>query len=212
LSLSEAGERVPSVFVSVDLLLATLSRVECVARVLAAVTTAAACLALAVPCVARADDVPPTLALTVMLKVLTYDSAFAARGSGDFVVLVPYAPKEEADAKEAIEAAEAVEQKVIVGRPLRFTAVPLAELSSKAASASAILLHRRTSAAQAKSIAGAAGRLYTLALDSARVDESILLGVGSASGRPQVAINIRVAHEAGVEFAPTVLKIARTVQ
>ena len=196
----------------VDLTRATLSPDACVARLFNAAIAAAACLAVLTPRLAHADDVPPALALTVMLKVITYDAAFAARGGGDFVVLVPYGPKEDADAKDAIEAGEALEQKAIVGRTIRYTAVPLAELAARAASASAILVHRHTSAAQAKTIAAAAGRLYTLALDPALVDDSILLGVGSASGRPQVAINVRVAREAGVEFAPTVLKIARTVQ
>jgi hypothetical protein len=172
----------------------------------------AVCLVLAVPFASRADETPPALAITVMLKVLTYDSAFAGRGSGDFVVLVPYGPKEEDDAREVVAAGEAVEQKAIVGRPIRFVAVPIADLAVRALTGAAVIAHKKIQADQAKSIAKAAGRLYLLALDPALVDDSFMVGVGVNAGRPQVVINVRVARAAGAEFAPAVLKVAKAVQ
>lgn len=164
---------------------------------------------------ARANDVPAPLALTVMLKVLTYDDRFDQHGQGDFLVLVPYGPAEEAAAREAVATASGLDQKSILKRGLRFDAVPLSQLRARvvADKAAALLAPRGTSDATAKELAAeaASSKLYTLAFDVKLVESSLLLGVANNQGRPQVVVNSTAAKACNVEFRPAVLKLARTV-
>src|SRR4051794_32022343 len=79
---------------------------------------------------AHAQEVPGHLALMVMLKVLTYDINFSSRGTGDFLVLVPFAKGEQARATETVDKAMSVDLRSINDRSLKFIAVPIAELAS----------------------------------------------------------------------------------
>ena len=161
---------------------------------------------------AQAQEVPGHLALMVMLKVLTYDTNFASRGSGDFVVLVPFAKGDAGRAADTVEKAEGVDLHSINDRALKFVAVPVSELG--ATKGSAVLLHAGMAAEVAKDIVGQAtrARLYSLAFDEALVKEGSMLGVASNGGKPQVLINVTTARSAGVDFAPAVLRVARTFQ
>jgi hypothetical protein len=163
---------------------------------------------------AHAQDVPHSLALMVMLKVLTYDATFSSRGAGDFVVLVPFGAGDEAKAAAAVDIASGMELRTINGRTLKFIAVPAAELAG-GAKASAVLLHSGMPLAAARDAVAAAGRsrLYSLAFDEALVrDAAAMLSVASNAGRPQVVLHIGTARAIGAEFGPSVLKVARTVQ
>lgn len=177
-------------------------------------TVSALCVALLAGAAPPADDVPAPLALTLMLKVLTYDGEFGHHGTGDFVVLVPG----DAEAgKSVLEAVDQIEHKAILGRRLSFVVVTPNELEKKAneLKASAVLAPRGTTNAQAQAISklGAASHLYTLALDSRLVEnEGLMLGVALNAGKPQLVMNVTAARAAGADFKPTVLKIARTVQ
>lgn len=168
---------------------------------------------LAMSAAAEEEAVPSPLALTLMLKVLTYDAEFGKHGQGDFVVLI----SGDGDAARAVlDDAERIEQKAIVGRKLSFVVVAPGELEKRAGElrAAAVIVPRGTSAAVVHQIArlGGAARLYTLALDAAHVDLGMVLGVGLNGGKPQPVINVTAARAAGVDFKPTVLKVARTVQ
>ncbi len=160
---------------------------------------------------ARAQEVPPQLALMVMLKVLTYDGHFAERGGGDFVVLVPYAKGGEGRAAELVEKAQGLELKSINERPLKFLAVAASELGG-GTRASAVLLHAGfpPDAAQEVLAIATKARLYSLALDEALVKQGAMLSVASNAGKPQVVLNVTTARVVGAEMGPSVLKVART--
>jgi hypothetical protein len=161
---------------------------------------------------AQADAVPPSLALMVMLKVLTYDSGFPARGGGTFVVVVPYAPAEQGSADEAVSVASHVDLHSINDRRLKFVAVPLANLGET--KASAVLLPVGLSTASAKEALQVAARakLYTLAFDESLVRAGAMLGVTVNAGKPQVVVNVSAARASAVDFSASVLKVAKTYQ
>lgn len=169
-------------------------------------------LAVTLPCAAVADEaVPEPLALMVMLKVLTYDTNFASRGAGDFVVLVPFAKGAEARATAAVAKAEAINLHSINDRALRFVPIALADLPGT--KASAVLLHAGFAPETAREVvvASSRARLYTLAFDEPLVkDGGAMLGVASNAGKPQVVINTVTARSVGADFAGAVLKVART--
>jgi hypothetical protein len=158
---------------------------------------------------------PTALALTLMLKVITYDTAFTRTGEGTFVVLVPWAG-DSARAEEVVAVAGTLSQKVILHRSLRFVAVKSSELSAKISELhpSALLAPQGTPVSVARDIARAAAdaKIYSLALDVERVQDGIALGVGTDNDKPQLNINMSAARAEGCDFQPSVLKIAHTVQ
>jgi hypothetical protein len=174
----------------------------------------ALCVVLLSAAAAPPEEVPSTLALTLMLKVITYDGEFGRHGQGDFVVLVPG----DAEATRPVfEAVDQLEHKAILGRRLSFVAVGAGEVEKKAneLKASALLAPRGTSAAAAQQLSRLSGssHLYSLALDPRLVEEGgLMLGVALNAGKPQLVMNVTAARAAGADFKPTVLKIARTVQ
>lgn len=173
----------------------------------------AAAVALAVwSAVAVAQDVPGNLALMVMLKVLTYDVNFAARGTKEFVVLVPYAKGSEARANDTIAMAEAMDLQAINGRALKYLPVPVADVAG--AKASAVLLHAGMSLEVAREVLAVAARArwYSLAFDEALVRDGAMLGVVSNGGRPQVVVNVPTARSIGAELGPAVLRVAKAIQ
>lgn len=156
------------------------------------------------------ERVPDSLGVLVMLKVLTYDSGFDARGSGDFVVLVPFAPGREADANALAKVGNALEVKSIKERPLRFVVLAAAESSKQ--SASAVLLHANFPGEVARPLLnmGRSRRWYTLSLDETLMLDGSVLGVGLSDGKPQPLLNVTASKAIGAEFASAVLKRART--
>jgi hypothetical protein len=158
----------------------------------------------------------PALALTLMLKVITYDNAFARTGEGAFVVLVPYAGADREQADEVVAAAETLAQKMILHRSLKFVPVKADELSAKVGEqhASAVLMPSGAPASLTQRVVSvaAAQHIYSLAMDPERVDDGIALGVATNNGKPQLIINITSARAEGCEFQPSVLKVAKTVQ
>lgn len=156
------------------------------------------------------ERVPDGLGLLVMLKVLTYDTGFDARGDGEFVVLVPYASGHEAEANALAKVGNALDVKSIKERALRFVVVPAAESSKQ--TASAVLLHANFPGEVARPLLtmGRTKRWYTLVLDETLLVDGAVLGVGLSEGKPQPLINVTTARTVGAEFASAVLKRART--
>lgn len=154
------------------------------------------------------DRVPEELGLKVILKVASYDAAFDSHGTGDFVVLVPFGPGDEAKANAAVSLGSSLEVKSIKERPLRFKAVPLAELDPK--KATALLIHTGFSLDALPGVLERArpARLYVFAFDEAAVQQGAVLGVGLANGKPQPLVNVGAARALGAEFGP-VLRLAR---
>lgn len=156
------------------------------------------------------ERVPDSLGVLVMLKVLTYDAGFDARGSGDFVVLVPYANGHEAEATALAKLGSSLDVKSIKERPLRFVVVPANESAKQ--SASAVLLHANFPGEVARPLLtmGRNRRWYTLSLDETLMLDGSVLGVGLSDGKPQPLLNVTAAKAIGAEFASAVLKRART--
>ena len=161
---------------------------------------------------ARSEDrVPEPLGLMVMLKVVSYDTSFATHGSGDFVVLVPFAPGQEAKATALATLGGTLEVKTIKERALRFVPVPIDELGSK--KGAAVLLHIAFPADLLKPALekARAEKWYVLAFDEMPVHDGALLGVGLSNGKPQPLINVAAMRALGADFGP-VLRLARTFQ
>ncbi len=173
---------------------------------------AVAALALLTASSARAERVPDSLGVLVMLKVLTYDAGFDARGGGEFVVLVPWAPGHEDDAQALAKTAAGLDVKSIKERPLRFVVVPAGDCGKQ--SASAVLLHAGFPGEAARPVMNLARgrRWYALSLDEALMPDGAVLGVGLADGKPQLLLNVTASRAVGAEFAAAVLKRARTFQ
>ena len=164
---------------------------------------------------AWAQAVPTPLGLLVLLKVLTYDTRFGEHGSGDFVVLVPYDAALLSEARELVSAGGALDTQKINERPLVFEAVALEDLDArlKARAAAAVLLPRGLNGPGLSRALEAAStrRAYCLALTEDQVKAGAVLGVGLANGRPQPLVNASAAKASGVEFAPSVLRLARVL-
>lgn len=156
-----------------------------------------------------AEQVPHALGLMVMLKVVSYDAAFQAHGSGDFVVLVPYEDGAEAQASALAAEGAKLEVKSIRERPLKFKPVAAKELGS--ATGAALLLHPGFGSEALKGALqkAQADKLYVFALEEDTVKRGALLGVALANGKPQPLINVAAMRALGADFGP-VLRLART--
>lgn len=169
----------------------------------------------------KADDaVPARLSLVLMLKLITYDQAFAERGSGEFVVVIPHLPGQEKELTVATEAISAIAQTRIAARALRFVPVAVDSLDDgklakalDAEKAGALLWLKSTPPARLAAFEKLAKerRLYTLALDSADASRA-LLAVEQHDGRPRPVLHLGQAKAIGASFPQSVLKIARTQQ
>lgn len=161
----------------------------------------------------------PKVAVPIILKVLTYDKQFDSRGKGDFVVLVVSESGQSASRAQVLEVLKSLPVTSIRNRPLKFIAAEFADQGGLAADAAqlgahALLAVPGLSPGGVGAIAAVAKsrQLYSLALDVAMVEKALALGVGSASGRPQIVINESAARAVGAQFETSVLKLARVVQ
>ncbi|HEY0882554.1 MAG TPA: hypothetical protein VGD87_13520, partial [Archangium sp.] len=111
------------------------------------------------------ERVPDSLALVVMLKVVSYDTAFPSHGSGDFVVLVPFADGDDAKATALAAEGAKLEVKKIKERPLRFVTVPLKELASAKGTALLLPAGLKPDALKAALARAQHEKLYVLAID-----------------------------------------------
>ncbi len=161
-------------------------------------------------------EVPLDAGLRLMLKMLTYDSSFKARGSGEFLVLVPFDEATKISSREVVGAASRMSTTNLRDRTLLYLAVPVEELDDSILrrKAAAVLLppglgvdaaRRALAVAQARAV-------YTLAYDEALVRSGAVLGVAEESSRLRVLINAEAAKKIGADFAPVVMRVARSVR
>lgn len=160
---------------------------------------------------AAAERVPDALGMMVMLKIVSYDTAFATHGSGDFNVLIPYADGDEPKASALAAEGAKLEVKTIKERSLKFTPVAIKDLA--AAKGTAVLLHAGANADVIRNTLQKAQneKLYVITFDESAVKDGALLGVGLANGKPQPLINVAAMRALGADFGP-VLRLARTFQ
>ncbi len=166
---------------------------------------------------AQAEEVPRDLGLLVMLKVLTYDAAFEGRlGAHEFLVLVPFGKNTADIAKNIVTAAAALPIKAMLGRTLRFEAIPSGELETQLVTrqAGAVFIPTGTSAELATSLAAVATKhnRYGMTLDEELVKTGITVGVALNSGKAQVILNVVAARAIKAEFSSAVMRVARIQQ
>ncbi len=156
------------------------------------------------------EEVPPALALKVMLKVLSYDPALSTHGSGDFVIAIPFGGNADAAAALAKEC-DALEVKTLNERPLKFVAMQVKELDAKKPTA-VLLPDALADDVRIDALKWSlAAKAYSLALGADEVSNGALLGVGVSNGKPQPIINATTAKALNADFK-AVLRLARVVQ
>ncbi|MDP2276506.1 MAG: hypothetical protein Q8K32_37555 [Archangium sp.] len=158
-------------------------------------------------------------ALPVLLKVLTYDVNFDARGAGPFVLLVVSEPSQAADRTALIASLKDSSVTEIKKRPLKYIAVDFSDENQLQAEidkhkASALLLVPGASAATIKALweISQDNQLYALALDAETVQSSFPLGVSMVGDKPQIIINEKSSKAVGARFETVVLRMAKVIQ
>jgi hypothetical protein len=158
-------------------------------------------------------------ALPVLLKVLTYDVNFDARGAGPFVLLVVSEPGQAADRSTLIGNLKDSSVTEVKKRPLKYIAVDFrdeAQLQGEIDKnkASALLVVPGTSTAAVKSLWEVAqdNQLYALALDAETVQSFFPVGVTMVGDKPQIIINEKSSKAVGARFETVVLRMAKVIQ
>lgn len=158
-------------------------------------------------------------AMPVLLKVLTYDVNFDARGVGDFVVLVASEPGQAARRDALVETLKSVEVARVKTRPVKYVGAEFKDEASLQAEvdrarASALLATPGMSDRYVTNLWDVAqdNQLYAVALTAAMVERALPLGVVMSNGKPQIIINVKSAKGVGANFELSVLKLARVIQ
>jgi hypothetical protein len=176
-------------------------------------------LAIALVSSAPRAEVDVKAALPVLLKVLTYDLNFDARGAGPFVVLVT-AESSQVSARNSLMATlKELAVTEVKKRPLKFVPVEYSgeeQLQGEIDKhkASALLVVPGTSTAALKSMWDVAqdNQLYALGLDAESVQSFFPVGVTMAGDKPQILINEKSSKAVGVRFETVVLRMAKVIQ
>lgn len=158
-------------------------------------------------------------ALPVLLKVLTYDVNFDARGAGPFVLLVVSEPGQASDRAALMNSLKDSSVTEVKKRPLKYIAIEFKDEAQLQAEidknkASALLVVHGSSAATVKSLWEVAqdNQLYALALDQETVQSSFPLGVTMVGDKPQIIINEKSSKAVGARFETVVLRMAKVIQ
>jgi hypothetical protein len=166
---------------------------------------------------ARADEGDLKTAMPVLLKVLTYDVNFDARGVGDFVILV--VGDNAAKRGALIKDLENVSVTKVKNRAVKYVPIELKDEGALQAEidrskASAVLAVPGTSPAGVKTISEVSqdNQIYALALEAAMVEQALPVGVTVTGGKTQIVINEKAARSVGARFETSVLKLARVIQ
>jgi hypothetical protein len=170
---------------------------------------------------ARADDLPgdAKIAMPMLLKALTYDVNFDARGLGDFTVLVIGDATQADKRSQLIAALKDLPSQKVKARPLKYA---VAEFKDEAAlqaelertKASALLIVPGAAPATVKHVWEVAqdNQTYVMALEASMVESGLPLGVQVTGGKPQIVINEKGAKSIGAKFETGILKLARVIQ
>lgn len=158
-------------------------------------------------------------AVPVLLKVLTYDVNFDARGVGDFVVLVLNEPGQAQKREALVDTLKSVDVSKVKNRPVKYVGAEFKDEASLQAEidrtkASALLATPGMSDKFVGHLSEVAqdNQLYAVALTAAMVEKALPVGVVMANGRPQIIINVKAARGVGANFETSVLKLARVIQ
>jgi hypothetical protein len=159
------------------------------------------------------------VAMPLLLKVLTYDVNFDARGLGPFVVLVVSAPGQAKDRERLVTELNELAANKVKARPVKYVG---ADVSSEGqlqgeidrSKASALLAAPGmpvTLVKQAWEVAQD-NQLYALTFEAELVEAVLPIGVSMTGKAPQIVINEKAARAVGVRFETSVLRLARVIQ
>lgn len=158
-------------------------------------------------------------AMPALLKVLTYDVNFDARGAGPFVILVVSEPSQSAARSGLLGTLKDVAVTQVKTRPVKYLPVDFRDEGQLQGEidkhkASALLVVPGTAAPAVKAMWEVAqdNQLYALALDAETVESSFPVGVTMNGDKPQIIINEKSARAVGVRFETVVLRMARVIQ
>ena len=164
-----------------------------------------------------ADDVKTSMPM--LLKVLTYDLNFDARGLGDFTLLVVSDPGQSEKRSTLLEGLKEMSIQKVKTRTLKYVVTEFKDEPSLQAEidkthASALLVVPGASTATVKHVWEVAqdNQTYALALEASMVELALPVGVQINSGKPQIVINEKAAKSVGAKFESAVLKLARVIQ
>lgn len=164
------------------------------------------------------EPTDPKVAMPILLKVLTYDTNFDARGAGPFVVLVASEPAQSSAREQLLGVLKSLSVSSIKNRPLKFVSTEFkdeaslqSEVEKNKAAAVLAVPGLATQAVKAISEVAQDNQIYTLTLEAAAVQQ-LAVGVGSSSGKPQILINEKAARGVGAKFENSVLKLAKVIQ
>ncbi len=164
-----------------------------------------------------ADEVKTSMPM--LLKVLTYDLNFDARGLGDFTVLVVSEAGQTEKRNTVLEGLKEMPAQKVKTRPLKYAVTEFKDEASLQAEidkthASALLVVPGASAAMVKHVWEVAqdNQTYALALEASMVEAALPVGVQINGGKPQIVINEKAAKSVGAKFESAVLKLARVIQ
>lgn len=189
-------------------------------RGLLSVVLAFALLAGAVPSYALAQNtVDVKAAVPLLLKVLTYDVNFDARGIGPFTILVVGAPAQAKDRDKLVADLNELQGNKVKSRPVKFVGAEFqneGQLQSEIdkSHASALLAQPGMPVPMVKQIWEVTqdNQLYALALEAALVEQVLPIGVTMSGDKAQIVINEKASRAVGVRFETSVLRLARVIQ
>lgn len=158
-------------------------------------------------------------ALPVLLKVLTYDVNFDARGAGPFVLLIVSEPAQSVERSALMGTLKESSVTEVKKRPLKYIAVDYRDEGQLQAEidkhrASAILVVPGTATASVKAMWEVAqdNQMYALALDAETVQSYFPVGVTMVGNKPQIIINEKSSKAVGARFETVVLRMAKVIQ
>jgi len=164
-------------------------------------------------------DVDVSAAMPVLLKVLTYDQNFDARGAGTFTLLVVSDPSGASARDSVIANLKNMPVTRVKNRPVAYVGVDYRDENQLQNDIdkhhpAALLALPGTSMESVKHLWDVAqdNQLYALALDEAMVEKVLPLGVTMVGGKPQIIINEKASKAVGVRFETSVLRLARVIQ
>jgi len=159
-------------------------------------------------------------ALPLLLKTLSFDRNFAARGAiGPFVILVAAEPEKIATRDALLDTLRKVQDPKAGRRPVTFVGVDFKDEATLDAAvqrhhAAAILATPGMSAAGVKAVSEVSmdNQIYSLGLDATMANQGLAVSVVEHEGHLQPVVNVPAAQAVGAVFELSLLRLARLVK
>jgi hypothetical protein len=159
------------------------------------------------------------IAMPMLLKALTYDVNFDARGIGDFTVLVVGDAGQSDKRDLLLSGLKDMPNQKVKNRPLKYAVAefkdePALQAEIERTRASALLIVPGTSLPTLKHVWEVAqdNQAYVIALEASAVEFGLPIGVQVNGGKPQILINEKGAKSVGAKFETAILKLAKIIQ